>query len=77
MNTHNLLDIIGNTPLVKAHRVFAKKGVQLLFKLEGNNPGGSLKDRAAHNMIQSALDRKEIDQNSKLIEATSGNTKIN
>jgi cysteine synthase B len=76
MNTHNLLDIIGNTPLVKAHRVFAKKGVQLLFKLEGNNPGGSLKDRAAHNMIQSALDRKEIDQNSKLIEATSGNTGI-
>ncbi len=46
------------------------------MKLEGNNPGGSVKDRPALNMIKSALERKEIDQNSKLIEATSGNTGI-
>lgn len=76
MNTYNLLETIGNTPLVKANRIFVKKDVQLLFKLEGNNPGGSVKDRAAYNMIQSALERKEIDHNSKLIEATSGNTGI-
>ena len=46
------------------------------MKLEGNNPGGSVKDRPALNMIKSALERNEIDQNSKLIEATSGNTGI-
>jgi cysteine synthase B len=50
--------------------------VTLYFKLEGNNPGGSVKDRAAYNMIKSALDRGEIDSTSKLIEATSGNTGI-
>jgi cysteine synthase B len=44
--------------------------------MEGHNPGGSVKDRPALNMIKSALDRGEIDQNSKLIEATSGNTGI-
>lgn len=50
--------------------------ITLLLKLEGQNPGGSVKDRAAYNMIRSALDRGEIDKNSKLIEATSGNTGI-
>jgi cysteine synthase B len=50
--------------------------VALYFKLEGNNPGGSVKDRAAYNMIKTALDKGEIDTNSKLIEATSGNTGI-
>lgn len=76
MKTITLLDQIGNTPLIKLQNIFKKKGVELWVKLEGNNPGGSVKDRAAYNMIQSALDRKEIDQNSKLIEATSGNTGI-
>ena len=57
-------------------KIWLNKDVKLLFKLEGNNPGGSVKDRAAYNMIKSALERKEIDQNSKLIEATSGNTGI-
>lgn len=51
-------------------------GVELYFKLEGHNPGGSVKDRPAYNMIRSALERGEINQNSKLIEATSGNTGI-
>ena len=50
--------------------------VRLYFKMEGHNPGGSVKDRPALNMIKSALDRGEIDQTSKLIEATSGNTGI-
>ena len=50
--------------------------VQLLFKLEGQNPGGSVKDRAALNMIANALERGEINQETPLIEATSGNTGI-
>lgn len=76
MQTKEILDLIGNTPLVASRTLVNKKGVRLLFKLEGNNPGGSVKDRPAYNMIKSALERKEIDQNSKLIEATSGNTGI-
>jgi len=76
MNTYNILDLIGNTPLVKVQNILQKENVTLLLKLEGNNPGGSVKDRAALNMIQSALDRNEINQNSKLIEPTSGNTGI-
>ena len=76
MQTKEILDLIGNTPLVASRTLVKNKDVKLLFKLEGNNPGGSVKDMAAYNMIKSALERKEIDQNSKLIEATSGNTGI-
>ena len=72
----SIIDLVGNTPLVKAKRVFNKPGVDLYFKLEGQNPGGSVKDRAAFNMIKSALDRGDIDKKTKLIEATSGNTGI-
>ncbi len=73
---NSILDLVGNTPLVKAKRVMTKPGVELYFKLEGQNPGGSVKDRAAYNMIKSALDRGDIDKNTRLIEATSGNTGI-
>ena len=76
MNTKNLFDIIGNTPLIKANSLVDNKNIILLLKLEGNNPGGSVKDRAAYNMIKSALDRGEINSSTKLIEATSGNTGI-
>jgi len=71
-----LFDFIGNTPLVKAQNILTKQGVSLFLKLEGNNPGGSVKDRAAYNMIASALERKEIKKGDHLIEATSGNTGI-
>lgn len=71
-----ILDLIGNTPLVKSMVLNTNPNVSLYFKLEGNNPGGSVKDRAAYNMIKNALDRGDINQNSKLIEATSGNTGI-
>ncbi len=74
--SHSILDLIGNTPLVKATSLIKNPNVSLYLKLEGHNPGGSVKDRAAYNMIKSALDRGDIDQNSKLIEATSGNTGI-
>jgi cysteine synthase B len=71
-----LSDLIGNTPLVESVNLVKNKNVKLLLKLEGNNPGGSVKDRAAFNMIASAIERGEIKKGDKLIEATSGNTGI-
>lgn len=76
MKFNKLVDLIGNTPLVEAQNLISNKNVKLLLKLEGNNPGGSVKDRAAYNMIASALDRGTIKKGDKLIEATSGNTGI-
>ncbi|NND87796.1 MAG: pyridoxal-phosphate dependent enzyme, partial [Flavobacteriaceae bacterium] len=72
----SLIELIGNTPLVKSTALNTSPNVELYFKLEGNNPGGSVKDRAAYRMIKNALDNNQIDTNSKLIEATSGNTGI-
>ncbi len=76
METKNFLQYIGNTPLIKANQLIENKNITLLLKLEGNNPGGSVKDRAAYNMIKSAIDRGDIKKGDKLIEATSGNTGI-
>jgi len=73
---NSLLHFIGNTPLIKAYNLVPNKNITLLLKMEGNNPGGSVKDRAAYNMIKSALDRGELKKGDKLIEATSGNTGI-
>jgi len=74
--SHNILDLIGNTPLVKSRSLNPNKNVTLYFKMEGHNPGGSVKDRAAYNMIKSGLERGEITRETPLIEATSGNTGI-
>ncbi|MHA6280613.1 cysteine synthase CysM [Salinimicrobium sp. CAU 1759] len=71
-----VLDLIGNTPLVRAQNLIDNPKVELYFKLEGQNPGGSVKDRPAYNMIKNALERGEITEETKLIEATSGNTGI-
>lgn len=71
-----LLDLVGNTPLVELTKLHANPRVRILGKLEGNNPGGSVKDRAAKNMIESAIARGDIKAGTKLIEATSGNTGI-
>ena len=71
-----LFDLVGNTPLVELNNICTKPGVKLYGKLEGNNPGGSVKDRAAYGMIKGALDRGELTKDIKLIEATSGNTGI-
>ncbi|MCZ2475149.1 cysteine synthase CysM [Aquirufa ecclesiirivi] len=71
-----LLDLVGNTPLVELNKLHNNKNVRIYGKLEGNNPGGSVKDRAAKNMIESALMRGDIQPGMKLIEATSGNTGI-
>ncbi len=71
-----ILDLVGNTPLVTLKSVIVNPGVTILAKLEGNNPGGSVKDRAAYGMIKGAMDRGELKPGIKLIEATSGNTGI-
>ncbi len=73
---YSLLDLIGNTPLVQSRILNQNPNVALYFKLEGHNPGGSVKDRAAYNMIRAGLERGDFDKDSKLIEATSGNTGI-
>ena len=74
--SRRILDLIGNTPLVEAKTLVKNPNVKLYLKLEGQNPGGSVKDRAAYNMIKSALERGDIDKTTKLIEPTSGNTGI-
>ncbi len=76
MEPKKLIELIGNTPLVITRNLVQNPNVKLLLKLEGNNPGGSVKDRAAYNMIASAIARGDIKKGDKLIEATSGNTGI-
>lgn len=71
-----LIDCVGNTPMVKIEKLNPNPNVTLYAKLEGTNPGGSVKDRAALNMIRSAIDRGDITPDTRLIEATSGNTGI-
>jgi S-sulfo-L-cysteine synthase (O-acetyl-L-serine-dependent) len=68
--------IIGNTPMVELINMNPNPAVKIFGKLEGNNPGGSVKDRPAFNMIKSALERGDINKDTVLIEATSGNTGI-
>ncbi|WP_440880245.1 cysteine synthase CysM [Tenacibaculum sp. C7A-26P2] len=76
MKTKTITDSIGNTPLVEINSLHNNKNVKILLKLEGNNPGGSVKDRAAYNMIAEAIHRKNIKKGDYLVEATSGNTGI-
>ena len=71
-----ILDTVGNTPMVELRTLNSNPGVKIYAKLEGNNPGGSVKDRPALNMMRSALDRGDINKDTQLIEATSGNTGI-
>jgi len=71
-----ILNTVGNTPLVLLEKLNSNPNVKIYAKLEGNNPGGSVKDRPALNMIKSALERGDIRPGTKLIEATSGNTGI-
>ncbi len=77
MQFKTLMDFVGNTPLVQLQRmVNPETNSVVLVKLEGNNPAGSVKDRAALNMIQQAEKRGDISPGDTLIEATSGNTGI-
>jgi cysteine synthase B len=72
----SLLDLVGNTPLVELTRLTPKEGVRLYAKLEGENPTGSIKDRVAKAMIESAETAGELEPGRELLEPTSGNTGI-
>jgi cysteine synthase B len=71
-----LLDLVGNTPMVELKRINPNPAVTIYAKLEGTNPGGSVKDRPAKSMILKALQRGTLKPGMKLIEPTSGNTGI-
>jgi cysteine synthase B len=75
-NMKNIINLIGNTPLVELTTLVQQPGVRVFGKLEGQNPGGSVKDRAAYGMIKGAVERGEIGEGVRLVEATSGNTGI-
>ncbi|WP_420460539.1 cysteine synthase CysM [Neolewinella sp.] len=72
----SLLDLVGNTPLVDLSALQSNPDIKLYGKLEGQNPGGSVKDRAALSMIRGALERGVIGNGKRIVEATSGNTGI-
>ena len=76
MSAHTIESLIGNTPLVELRKLPLASSNRVLVKLEGTNPGGSVKDRPARNMIVQAERRGAIKQGDSLIEATSGNTGI-
>lgn len=76
MNYPTIEQFVGNTPLVKLQRLPGNTTNQILVKLEGNNPAGSVKDRPALSMIKRAEQRGDIKPGDTLIEATSGNTGI-
>ena len=71
-----MIELVGNTPLVELKALNPNPNVVIYGKLEGQNPGGSVKDRAALNMISKAVERGDLDGGKKIVEATSGNTGI-
>lgn len=71
-----LFSLIGNTPLLDLSDLSDNPAVQIFGKLEGQNPGGSVKDRAALSMILGAWERGDLDDGQSIVEATSGNTGI-
>jgi len=75
---NNILETIGNTPIIKLNTLKEKLNLKadVFVKLESFNPGGSVKDRIALNMVKNAIDSGEIDENTTIIEPTSGNTGI-
>lgn len=76
MIANNIEELIGNTPLVKINTLSEETGTTILGKCEFMNPTSSVKDRIAFNMINAALTSGEIDENTTIIEPTSGNTGI-
>jgi cysteine synthase B len=76
MTHYDLRDAIGNTPLVELNRITPNPKVRILAKLEGNNPGGSVKDRPALYMLAGAEKRGELTREKVILEPTSGNTGI-
>ncbi|HLC21690.1 MAG TPA: cysteine synthase family protein [Candidatus Methylomirabilis sp.] len=76
MKSADILDAIGNTPLVELTRISPKRTVRIFAKMEGNNPTGSLKDRIAKYMIEQAERSGELTKDKTILEPTSGNTGI-
>jgi cysteine synthase B len=76
MRVDSVLDLIGNTPLVAAHQLSPNPAVRLFVKLEGNNPGGSVKDRIAKSMIEDAEAQGRLLPGDTILEPSSGNTGI-
>lgn len=76
MVVNNVLELVGNTPLVKVNNLVDKTSAEIYVKLEKFNPGGSVKDRAALGMIEKAEELGVLTENSVIIEPTSGNTGI-
>jgi cysteine synthase B len=72
----SILDCIGNTPIARLDKINPNTKVRLFAKLEGNNPGGSVKDRIAWYMVKSAEAEGRLTKGSTILEATSGNTGI-
>ncbi len=72
----SIIDCIGNTPLVRVDNINPNPNVTLYAKLEGNNPGGSIKDRTALYMVATAEHEGELTRDKIILEATSGNTGI-
>src|SRR4030042_2943875 len=75
-NYNSILDTLGNTPLVELVKLNKNPKVRILAKLEGNNPGGSVKDRPAYYMIEKAEEAGELTKDKTILEPTSGNTGI-
>ena len=72
----SILNLIGQTPMVKLERMVSNSDVEVWAKLEGQNPGGSVKDRTALGLITDAMERRQLKKGDRIIEATSGNTGI-
>jgi len=72
----NILELIGNTPIVRINQLAPNKNVNIFVKLEGQNPGGSIKDRIALKMLEVAEKAGKLTREKTIIEATSGNTGI-
>ena len=72
----NMIEAVGNTPLVELPRLSPKPEVRIFAKLEGRNPTGSVKDRVAKSMIEAAEAEGAIEPGQTILEPTSGNTGI-
>lgn len=76
MIVNNITELIGNTPLVKLNNLIKKNSAEVLLKLESFNPGGSIKDRIAKNMIIEAEKKGDLKEGGTIVEPTSGNTGV-
>lgn len=72
----NIINLIGNTPIVKLNRIPGPEDAEIWAKLEGSNPGGSVKDRIALSMLEAAEQKGKLSPGGTIIEPTSGNTGI-